>query len=406
VDTETRLALIEQGLRWFDERFEQRQALTDKLDEAVTERLKAAGLQHFRVEARVKTRKSFEDKLRKDPRRQIEDVIGARVLVFFRSDLVLAEDVLQRMLIFATGSYVDKADLLPDREFGYRSIQFIGRTKAGGWDATAVPLWEVLDNHSGEKIEVQIRTVLEHGFAEVEHDIRYKPGAAPVTPEVDRQFALTAALLEQADTNIDGIRMALHLGVEGTATPRAVDIGGWAAERFVQSSRASLDLDKRMRTALDLSKGHVVKSEREVANAASLAGWVCYADYQRGVEQYGALGLRMATACADTEHGVVLIDSEPQHLAVGFPGIGLFWTALAVALGINGVDAYQDHARIAIPDGRLAEFGTVAGFLVEHPEVPAPSVRDRYRPQAAPAGTMRRAEFREIVLTKSAESGA
>jgi hypothetical protein len=208
------------------------------------------------------------------------------------------------------------------------------------------------------------------------------------------------ALLEQADTNIDGIRIALHLGVEGTATPRASEIGGWAAERFVQSSRASLDLDKRVRTALDLSKGHVMKSEREVASAASLAGWDRYADYERGIETHGALGLRMATACADTEHGVVLIDFEPQHPAVGFPGIGLFWTALVVALGINRVDAYQDHGRIAIPDGRLAEFGTVARFLIDHPEVPAPSVRDRYRVQAAPAGSTSRSDFREIVLTK------
>jgi hypothetical protein len=64
------------------------------------------------------------------------------------------------------------------------------------------------------------------------------------------------------------------------------------------------------------------------------------------------------------------------------------------------VDAYQDHGRIAIPDGRLAEFGTVARFLIDHPEVPAPSVRDRYRVQAAPAGSTSRSDFREIVLTK------
>jgi ppGpp synthetase/RelA/SpoT-type nucleotidyltranferase len=165
VNTETRQALIEQELQWFDGRLEMRHTLKDDLDEAVTDRLKAAGLQHFRVETRVKTRESFEKKLRKDPRRKIEDIIGVRVLVFFRSDLVLAEEVLQRMLIFASGSYVDKADLLPDREFGYRSIQFIGRTKDRGWDATPHSHWEVLNDASGEKIEVQIRTILEHGFA-------------------------------------------------------------------------------------------------------------------------------------------------------------------------------------------------------------------------------------------------
>jgi ppGpp synthetase/RelA/SpoT-type nucleotidyltranferase len=174
VNDETWQTLIEHKLQRFDSRLERHRELKHDLQEAVERHLEGAGVQHFRVETRVKSRESFEAKLREDPTREIEDVVGVRVLVFFRSDLLVAEHALQRMLIFETGSYVDKADLLPDREFGYRSIQFVGRTKAGGWDATPDPLWEVGVDSAGERIEVQIRTVLEHGFAEVEHDIRYK----------------------------------------------------------------------------------------------------------------------------------------------------------------------------------------------------------------------------------------
>ena len=262
---------------------------------------------------------------------------------------------------------------------------------AFSWIAT----WEEIAD-SGTKVEVQIRTMLEHGFAEVEHDIRYKPGGMRVPSHVHRQFALTAALLEQADTNLDGIKGMLHLGLEGAAAPRAADIEGWDAERFIQANRSSRELDQQVRMALDLENGHVLKSVREVTRAAALAEWTRYSQYSSGVEEHAILGRRMAIACADTAHGIALIDYESQHPPVGFPGIGLFWTALAVALGINDLDPFSSHWEISIPDGRLAEFKAVAKYLVQHPDVPAPTVRDRYRAQAALAGTTAKTGFRKL----------
>ncbi|UWF76684.1 MULTISPECIES: GTP pyrophosphokinase [Microbacterium] len=385
-------------LDYYDANLARRKALVEEMKPAVEKRLHAAGLNHFRVEARVKSRASFEQKVRKNPTREVEDVVGVRILVFFRSDLVVAEEVVRKMLILEQGSYVDKADLLQDSEFGYRSIQFIGRTKKGGWDAYPDPMWQVSVN-SGDKVEVQIRTLLEHGFAEVEHDIRYKPGPVDITADVHRRFALTAALLEQADTNLDDIRSILHSREETRTTSRAADIKGSDAERFTRASRASIDLDRDIRIALDLKHGHVLKSVREVERAASLAGWTTFWQYQHAVESYGELGRRLAIACADTSRGVVFIDFEPQHAPIGYPGIGLYWTALAVALGVNDLDPKRPHGQISIPDGRLEEFRSVARYLVRNPDVPAPTVRDRYRAQAAPAGSTRAGDFRSIELT-------
>lgn len=391
-------SLIDSQLKWFDRNTDGWSRLSLELKSAAEDRLKAAGIAHFRVETRVKTGASFETKLRKDPLRDVEDVVGIRVLVFFRSDLARVEKVMQQMLIFDPASYVDKANLLQDSEFGYRSIQFVGRTKEDGWDATPHPIWEVGVVTVGQKVEVQIRTLLEHAFAEVEHDIRYKPGPLEVPAEVHRRFALTAALLEQADTNLDDIRAMLHLHPEGPGTSRAADLEGWDAKRFTQASRASIELDHQVRTALDLKKGHVPKSMREVTHAASLAGWKKFLDYKAGVEKYGELGRRLAIACADTSRGLVLIDYEQQHKPIGYPGIGLFWTSLAVALGVNDLDPALEHDQIAIPDGRLAEFKAVAQYLMSHPEMPAPTVRDRYRVQAAPAGTTSPSGFHTIEL--------
>ncbi len=55
--------------------------------------------------------------------------------------------------------------------------------------------------------QIQIRTVLQHAWAEFEHDIRYK-GTVPqaLAPDLNRRFTLAAGLLELADREFEVIR--------------------------------------------------------------------------------------------------------------------------------------------------------------------------------------------------------
>ncbi len=63
----------------------------------------------------------------------------------------------------------------------------------------------------GVQAQVQIRTVLQHAWAEFEHDIRYK-GTIPDehAPDFDRRFTLAAGLLELADREFSTIRDRLR----------------------------------------------------------------------------------------------------------------------------------------------------------------------------------------------------
>jgi hypothetical protein len=58
---------------------------------------------------------------------------------------------------------------------------------------------------------VQIRTILQHAWAEFEHDVRYK-GTIPEehVPDLDRRFTLAAGLLELADREFSAIRDRLQ----------------------------------------------------------------------------------------------------------------------------------------------------------------------------------------------------
>jgi hypothetical protein len=94
--------------------------------------------------------------------------------------------------------------------FGYASRHLLV-----GLDAAREnqPAYELL---RGRQAQVQIRTVLQHAWAEFEHDIRYK-GTIPDehVPDFDRRFTLAAGLLELADREFSTIRDRLRTGITG-----------------------------------------------------------------------------------------------------------------------------------------------------------------------------------------------
>jgi hypothetical protein len=96
--------------------------------------------------------------------------------------------------------------------FGYASRHLLvgvdpGRGAPAGYDLLPT-----------RRAQVQIRTVLQHAWAEFEHDIRYKGTIPPEhVPEFDRRFTLAAGLLELADRELSAIRDRLVGGLAGAS---------------------------------------------------------------------------------------------------------------------------------------------------------------------------------------------
>lgn len=90
----------------------------------------------------------------------------------------------------------------PDR-FGYLSLHFIARLSDG-----RVELVEYR-RFKGLRFEIQIRSILQHAWAEIEHDLGYK-SASGVPAEVRRRFARVSGLLELADSEFCAIRDQLN----------------------------------------------------------------------------------------------------------------------------------------------------------------------------------------------------
>ena len=143
-----------------------------------------------------------------DPLQEVTDQIGVRVITYVHSDVAAVAELLDEEL-----SILDDRDLGEETaragRFGYASRHLLVRTEAG--DDEQHP--ELV----GERASVQVRTVLQHAWAEFEHDIRYK-GNVPedAAADLDRRFTLAAGLIELADREFATIRERIQAAAPGT----------------------------------------------------------------------------------------------------------------------------------------------------------------------------------------------
>ncbi|EMY32811.1 RelA/SpoT domain-containing protein [Arthrobacter crystallopoietes BAB-32] len=172
------------------------------------------------VAARTKSVESFRDKASRtlpasepgappvlefpDPLRQLNDLVGVRVIVSLPHEIREAAYVLKRLR--------SEFDCRSDREkdigyiesgtYGYSSRHLIMRTIQN--DVVKEyqrVLGEPAKPNGSYIFEVQIRTILAHAWSEIEHGIRFKAADPRAwSPYFDRQFVATAAMLESVET--------------------------------------------------------------------------------------------------------------------------------------------------------------------------------------------------------------
>ena len=190
----------------------------------VTSILDDAGINYLTVTGRAKTISSFAAKAARvengepsftDPLTEITDQIGVRVITYVHSDVAAVVDLLGDQVVIHDDRDMGR-ETASEGRFGYASRHLLV-----GLDAPRehLPAYEAL---RGRRAQVQIRTVLQHAWAEFEHDIRYK-GTIPDehVPDFDRRFTLAAGLLELADREFSTIRDRLQAGM--TDQPTAPD---------------------------------------------------------------------------------------------------------------------------------------------------------------------------------------
>lgn len=167
-------------------------ALADYVENELDNKLKNEGI-FARVYSRVKKPESIVKKLYKkglsiDNYRAINDKAGVRAICRFKDERERIADYIRRD--FCVVREENKSSLLEIDQIGYKSHHFDVSVR----DDVGISLPSI----KGLICEIQVRTLCEDTWAEINHNLGYK-GYATLQPEIRRRLFCLGGLLEVAD---------------------------------------------------------------------------------------------------------------------------------------------------------------------------------------------------------------
>lgn len=168
-----------------------------RLIETVLEEKK---IPYHSIQFRVKEESSFLTKCQnekyEDPISQITDICGLRIITYTNQDVSKIKDVIEEEFKIDEANSIDKIKLMRADQVGYLSTHYVATINQEREGLTEYHRYKDL------KFEIQIRTLLQHAWAEIEHDRSYKfSGELP--SEIKRRFYLVAGTLELLDREFD-----------------------------------------------------------------------------------------------------------------------------------------------------------------------------------------------------------
>lgn len=196
---------------WLDKVLPKQKILTDTVVNIIVSLLDANNIDYLAVSGRTKNPVSIREKIKRksysDPEIQMTDLSGIRIIAYFESDVEKISLLIERAFNVDRENSLSKDSLLATDQIGYRSIHYVCDL---GDSRTALPEFSSLE---GMKFEFQVRTVLQHAWAELAHDKNYKfSGKLP--KEIERKLYLYAGMLEIADKGFDELSSQIDLYIE------------------------------------------------------------------------------------------------------------------------------------------------------------------------------------------------
>ena len=132
------------------------------------------------------------------PLQDVTDLAGVRIVTFFPRDVANIRECISRE--FEVVEHIEFSEkLLQGERFGYQSDHYVVRLNSM---RTALTEYETFRDLVAE---IQVRTILQHAWAEIEHDIQYK-SSITIPNTIRRRFMSLAGMLEIADREFQAIQ--------------------------------------------------------------------------------------------------------------------------------------------------------------------------------------------------------
>jgi len=221
------------------------------------------------VQTRPKAVASFAEKCQRkrakhdDAINQFTDLCGGRIIVHTADEVRAISEFIEQHFKIDIENSIDVSQRLKPTEFGYRSVHYIISFKPGVFPNKDIPVEippvlydsKLFPNH---RAEIQVRTILEHAWADLDHDLEYKSGFE-IPSKWKREFAGVAAMLETADKSFSRIKEGLNT--------YASSYGAYMSEERM------LEEIKLLEIILEFDKGNAEVAARIGKLAMTLGDW-------------------------------------------------------------------------------------------------------------------------------------
>jgi len=223
-----------------------------KLASLLSELLDEAGIDCHQIEHRVKSSESLQDKIQRkgqysDPFQEVTDLVGLRLIAYYPEDVELISTMIAKEFEVDKSNSSNRAALLDPDRFGYASVHYVVNLPSR---RTRLTEWK---RFSRIKVEIQIRTVLQHAWAAISHKLEYKTSPEAPRP-LRRSLHRLSALLELADEEFSRLRL-MRSGIVAEYSER-VDRGELSLELDASSLAAFSESSALMKNWIE--KAHTV----------------------------------------------------------------------------------------------------------------------------------------------------
>jgi putative GTP pyrophosphokinase len=236
-------------LQEFDKQKSLFEGFAEACERLIKQILEAKGVRVHSVTSRVKKRANLQEKLGRlgkdyQSLSEVTDLVGVRIITHFEDEVNRVATIIEGEFNIDRNKSVDKRIILDPDRFGYLSIHYICSLNDGRARLVEYRQFRQLT------CEIQIRSILQHAWAEIEHDLGYKSGSIVPAP-IRRRFSRLASLLELADVEFMQIRDTLssYTGeVERALAERSseINLDDVSLYAFIQSDETVRGLDKAM----------------------------------------------------------------------------------------------------------------------------------------------------------------
>ena len=182
-------------VNWYNSNKELYTTFTCVVTELIKNLLKEEKILYHSVSGRVKSCDSFMEKVNRKgyiSQEQMTDFSGIRIITYTTAEIPKVCKLIEQEFDIDVKNSCDKSDNLDVNQVGYLSVHYIVQLNNSRIDLAEYRKYKNM------YCEIQVRSLLQHAWAEIEHDRNYKfSGVLP--KELRRRFFLVAGTLELLD---------------------------------------------------------------------------------------------------------------------------------------------------------------------------------------------------------------